>query len=81
MTTIHLTLDEPLLKELDRAAMDAQLPRSEFIERALAMAVEQQRAIRRGAHELVAYKQHPPSAEELGFEPEDTDWGDEWNPG
>jgi predicted transcriptional regulator len=78
MTTIQLTLDDPLLQQLDKAALEANLPRAAFIERALTSAIDRQRALRRGASEAAAYEKQPPDEDELGFGPDD-DWDDEWN--
>lgn len=76
MRTIQMTIDEPLLAEVDQLSRSLRTTRSEFIRTALKMALQQHRIAqfeRQHAAGYAAHPQHP--AEVAEWESEQT-WGD-----
>jgi len=77
MRTVQMTLDEELVKEVDRVVKRLHSSRSEFTRRALRDALQryaieqQERQHRRG------YERYPVAAEEFSVWGEEQAWGDE----
>ena len=76
MRTIQMTIDEPLLKEVDQASRSLQTTRSEFIRAALKLALQRHRITQLEHQHEAGYTAHPqPSAEIAEWEAEQS-WGD-----
>jgi metal-responsive CopG/Arc/MetJ family transcriptional regulator len=71
METIHLTLDESLVAEVQQATAALQMTRSDFIKVALERAVQQREIIARERQHAEAYSRNPQRPEEI------EEWHDE----
>jgi metal-responsive CopG/Arc/MetJ family transcriptional regulator len=77
MKTVQMTLDDDLVKAVDRVSKELGTTRSAFTRKALREALvkyrieEMERQHRRG------YEQHPVAAEEFSVWETEQDWGDE----
>ena len=77
MRTIQMTLDDDLVKAVDRVSKQLKTSRSAFTRRALREALARfnteqlERQHRRG------YQQHPVAADEFSVWENEQDWGDE----
>ena len=88
MKTISITIDEPLLGNLDRAAKTARKTRSELFRQALGEWLDDQRRRRMVAEDRAAYENHPVRPDEFeGLiaaqaaalpEPPESGDGDDW---
>ena len=88
MKTISITIDEPLLSHLDRAAKTADKTRSELFRLALQEWLDGQRRRRLVAEDRAGYEAHPVRPDEFDGliaaqavemqEPSSTGDGDDW---
>lgn len=76
MARIELTIDEPLLSELDEAARRQHAATNDYVLDLIRAAIERDL----GQREAKLYRELPPTESEMGFEADDTDWGHPWNP-
>ena len=65
METIHLTIDESLLAEVQKATMTLQMTPSDFMKMALERALQQREIIAQERRDARGYAQHPPSSDEV----------------
>ena len=71
MKTIQMTIDEPLLSEVDRVIKDLDTTRSAFIRDALQLALRQHRIAQMERKHAEGYAKHPPQPGEFdGWEDE-----------
>jgi metal-responsive CopG/Arc/MetJ family transcriptional regulator len=59
MRTIQMTIDEPLLKEVDQVSQALKTTRSEFIREALKLALQQHRIAQLERQHAAGYAAHP----------------------
>ena len=85
MKTISITIDEPLLGHLDRAARTARKTRSELFRQALQDWLNAQRRCRQVAEDRAGYEAHPVGPDEFegliaaqAVEPPAPEDGDDW---
>lgn len=71
METIHLTIDESLLAEVQQATMALQMTPSDFMKMALERALQQREIIAKERRDAQGYAQHPQSSAEID------EWQDE----
>jgi antitoxin component of RelBE/YafQ-DinJ toxin-antitoxin module len=71
METIHLTIDESLLAEMQQATMALQMTPSDFMKMALERALQQREIIAKERRDAQGYAQHPQSSNEID------EWQDE----
>jgi metal-responsive CopG/Arc/MetJ family transcriptional regulator len=77
MRTVQMTLDEQLLRRVDRAVKETRTTRSSFVRLALNEALRRLQADRLEAKHRAGYLKNPVSANEFsGWEAEQK-WGDE----
>jgi metal-responsive CopG/Arc/MetJ family transcriptional regulator len=75
MKTIQMTIDEPLLSEVDRVIKDLDTTRSAFIRGALQLAIRQHRIAQMERKHAEGYAKRPPQPGEFdGWEDEQV-WG------
>jgi metal-responsive CopG/Arc/MetJ family transcriptional regulator len=80
MKTIQMTIDEPLLKQLDEEASRENIARSALIRIALTAELRRRREAEMDRRHAEAYRLHPQTEEELAELDEwdeIRDWGDE----
>ncbi|MEO9254754.1 MAG: CopG family transcriptional regulator [Tepidiformaceae bacterium] len=80
MKTIQMTIDEPLLEQLDREASRENMARSALIRVALVAELRRRRQTELERQDREAYRLHPQTAEELAEVDEwmeIQDWGDD----
>ena len=78
MTTIELTLDDPLLQQLDKAALEENLPLGVFIQRTLTTEIERRRVRRLESRERESYRNLPSDPDDPVEDWESLEeWGDE----
>jgi len=71
MRTIQMTIDEPLLREVDQMSRSLQTTRSEFIREALKLALQKHRIAQLERQHAAGYKAHPQEPTEVTeWEPE-----------
>jgi metal-responsive CopG/Arc/MetJ family transcriptional regulator len=66
MTTISITIDEPLLKAIDRVARESKRTRSDVCRLALRKWLQTEREALLVREEQEAYRVHPVSPDEFG---------------
>lgn len=71
METIHLTIDESLLSELQQATMALQMTPSDFMKMALERALQQREMIAQERRDAQGYAAQPQTSEEV------EEWSDE----
>jgi len=76
MKTIQMTIDEPLLIEVDRVSQALKTNRSEFIREALRLALQRQQIIELEQRHAAGYRQHPVQPQEFAVAEGDLVWGD-----
>jgi len=77
MRTVQMTLDEDLVKAVDKVSRRLRTSRSEFTRRALREALARHSARQQERTHRKGYEQHPVGADEFSvWEPEQA-WGDE----
>ena len=75
MLTIQMTLDEGLVKEVDRVVKALHTTRSSFARMALREAVDRHRAAQLEKRHREGYAKHPPTPEEFGGWVAEQSWG------
>jgi metal-responsive CopG/Arc/MetJ family transcriptional regulator len=76
MKTIQMTIDEPLLIEVDRASQALKTNRSEFIREALKFALQRQKILDLERSHAEGYARHPVQPQEFAIAETDLVWGD-----
>ena len=75
MKTIQMTIDEPLLAEVDQASRDLKTTRSAFIRDALQAALRQHRIEEMERKHAEGYARHPEEPGECDVWEADQSWG------
>lgn len=75
--TIQMTIDEPLLREVDRTIAELQTTRSAFIREALEAALRRHDILKLEQQHAQGYKQHPVTADEFDVWTDEQHWGAE----
>jgi metal-responsive CopG/Arc/MetJ family transcriptional regulator len=75
MRTIQMTIDEPLLQEVDQASQSQQTTRSEFIREALKLALKQYRIAQLERRHEAGYAAQPQSNAEIAEWEVEQAWG------
>lgn len=76
MKTIQMTIDEPLLAEVDRVTQALKINRSEFIRQALKSALQRQKILELERRHAEGYARHPVQPDEFVIPESDLAWGD-----
>ncbi len=76
MRTIQMTIDEPLLAQVDRAIRELHTTRSEFIREALKSAIRQHQIAELEDQHAAGYQQHPMSPDEITEWRSEQHWGE-----
>jgi len=76
MKTIQMTIDEPLLAEVDRTVQDLNTTRSAFIRNALEMALRHHRIFEMEKAHAAGYTRHPVEPGEFDVWLDEQSWGD-----
>jgi metal-responsive CopG/Arc/MetJ family transcriptional regulator len=74
MKTIQMTIDEPLLVEVDRVISELDTTRSAFIRDALQLALRQHRIAEMERKHAEGYAKHPPRTDEIEEWEDEQDW-------
>jgi metal-responsive CopG/Arc/MetJ family transcriptional regulator len=77
MKTIQMTIDEDLVKEVDRVARRLKTTRSAFARAALREALEKHRIAALEARHRRGYEQYPVTKDEFSVWEAEQEWGDE----
>ena len=77
MKTVQMTLDEELVKEVDRVSAKLHTSRSAFTRKALATALERYKLDQLEQQHREGYKKHPVTVEEFSVWEKEQNWGDE----
>ena len=77
MKTIQMTIDEPLLMEVDRVTGELQITRSAFIRSALESAIRRHAIVQLEEQHARGYAQHPIEAGEFDVWTDEQSWGAE----
>ena len=75
MKTIQMTIDEPLLVQVDRVTAELQTTRSAFIRAALEAALRRHGIRKREQQHAQGYARHPVAAGEFDVWVEEQHWG------
>ena len=75
MKTIQMTIDEALLKSVDKLSRARKTTRSAFIRAALEAEIERARAKEKEARHIEGYKRHPVAPGEFDAWLNEQDWG------
>lgn len=75
MKTIQMTIDEPLLAEVDRLIQTLQTTRSAFIREALELALQRHAIAELERKHAEGYRQHPVKPGEFDVWEEEQVWG------
>ena len=76
MKTIQMTIDEPLLTEVDRTVQDLHTTRSAFIRGALEMALQRHQILEMEKAHTAGYMRQPVKPGEFDVWLEEQAWGD-----
>jgi len=76
MKTIQMTIDEPLLTEVDRTVHDLNMTRSAFIRHALEMALRHHQILEMEKAHVAGYTRHPVKPGEFDVWLDEQSWGD-----
>lgn len=76
MKTIQMTIDEPLLAEVDRTIQILETTRSAFIREALQLALQRQRIVEMERRHAEGYARHPAKPGEFEIPESEHAWGD-----
>ena len=76
METIHLTIDESLLAEVQQATLALQMTPSDFMKMALERALQQREVIAQERRDAQGYAQHPQRSEEIEEWQDEQHWED-----
>lgn len=79
MKTIQLTIDEPLLEDVDEVVTQLHTTRSALVQEALHLLLRRLRVRVMEQRQIDAYTHQPQPADELADWLEVQDWGDEWD--
>ncbi len=79
MKTIQMTIDEPLLQQVDQMIKGLKMSRSAFIRLALEQALQQYQVRRLEEKDEVGYTAVPANSTENDEWITEQAWGDEWN--
>lgn len=77
MKTIQMTIDEPLLSEVDRTIAELQTTRSAFIREALEAALRRHDIRKLEQQHARGYAQHPVTPDEFDVWADEQQWGGE----
>jgi metal-responsive CopG/Arc/MetJ family transcriptional regulator len=77
MRIVQMTLDEELVKLVDRVVKELKTTRSSFTRKALREAIERLNIERKEERHRKGYKMHPVSRYEFSVWENEQDWGDE----
>jgi metal-responsive CopG/Arc/MetJ family transcriptional regulator len=72
-----MTLDEELVKRVDKIVKELKTTRSSFARKALREAIERLNIEQKEGRHRKGYKLHPVSSYEFGVWEDEQDWGDE----
>ncbi|HWY25051.1 MAG TPA: ribbon-helix-helix domain-containing protein [Nevskia sp.] len=75
MKTIQMTIDEPLLKAVDKASRARKTTRSAFIREAVELALHRQSVEEQEARHAQGYRNKPVKAGEFDIWTGEQDWG------
>jgi metal-responsive CopG/Arc/MetJ family transcriptional regulator len=76
MKTVQMTLDEDLVKEVDRVSKDLHTSRSAFTRKALREALARYRLDMLEIKHRKGYERHPVANDEFSVWESEQDWGD-----
>lgn len=76
MQTVQMTLDEELIKNVDRVSKELHTNRSAFTRKALAEALMRYNQQQLEYQHLQGYKHHPVTENEFSVWETEQDWGD-----
>ena len=76
MKTIQMTINEPLLAEVDRVSHILEINRSASIREALRLALQRQKIIEMERQQAEGYAQHPVQPNEFITPESDQVWGE-----
>ncbi len=76
MKTIQMTIDEPLLSEVDQAVQSLETSRSAFIRQALELALRHYRIAELERQHAKGYAQHPVTSGEFDVWQDEQAWGE-----
>jgi metal-responsive CopG/Arc/MetJ family transcriptional regulator len=79
MKTIQLTIDEPLLEDVDAVVTQLHTTRSAFVQEALHLPLRRLRVRVMEQRQITAYTHQPQSTDELADWLTVQDWGDDWD--
>ena len=71
-----MTIDEPLLMEVDRVSQALKTNRSEFIREALKLALQRHKILELERRHAEGYARHPVQPQEFAIAESDLVWGD-----
>jgi metal-responsive CopG/Arc/MetJ family transcriptional regulator len=77
MRTVQMTLDEDLVKAVDKASKRLGTTRSEFTRRALRAALAHQSILEQERKHREGYKRHPVKRDEFSVWESEQAWGDD----
>ena len=75
MKTIQMTIDEPLLAEVDRVIQELNTNRSAFVRQALELALQQHRIVQMEKQHAEGYARHPVEPGEFDVWEDEQAWG------
>lgn len=76
MKTVQMTLDDDLVKSVDRVAKQQKTSRSEFTRRALREALKKAKAAQMENAHKAGYEKLPVTSEEFSVWEDEQDWGE-----
>ncbi len=76
MQTVQMTLDEDLIKKVDKVAKKLRTNRSAFTRKALAEALARYHREQQEYQHLQGYEQHPVTTSEFSVWEMEQEWGD-----
>ena len=76
MQTVQMTLDEDLIKKVDKIAKKLHTSRSAFTRKALAEALMRYNQEQQERQHQQGYEQHPVAADEFSVWETEQDWGE-----
>ena len=76
MQTVQMTLDEDLIKKVDKVSKKLHTSRSAFTRKALAEALERHNQEQQECQHRQGYEQHPVATDEFSVWETEQDWGD-----
>ena len=77
MRTVQMTLDDSLIREVDRIAKKLHINRSAFTRKALQEALARYKTEQLEQRHRQGYEQHPPGPDEFAVWETEQAWGDE----